>query len=97
MKEFLVYTAARFAVFALCVLVAFGVFWLFGGDDEVPVLWTLLLGALMSVMVSAWLLRDLREGFAARVQERADRAVAAHRSNGADGGADAAPSGSAHE
>ena len=79
MKEFLVYTAARFAVFAVCVLVAFGLFWALSGGDEVPVLWALLLGAVLSVMISAWLLRDLREKFVLRVQQRAERSVAAHR------------------
>jgi hypothetical protein len=79
MKEFLVYTAARFAVFAVCVLVAFGIFWLAAGGDDVPVLWPLLLGAILSVMVSAWLLRGLRDRFVARVQARAQRGVDAHR------------------
>lgn len=78
MKEFLVYTAARFAVFGVCVLLAFGLFWVIGGED-VPVLWPLVLGAILSVLVSAWLLRDLRDRFAATVQARADRAVAARR------------------
>lgn len=78
MKEFLVYTAARFAVFGACVLLAFGVFWLLGGG-QVPVLWALLLGAVLSVTVSAWLLRGLRDDFAAKVQARAERQAAARR------------------
>jgi uncharacterized membrane protein YfcA len=76
-KEFLVYTAARFAVFAACVLVAFGVFWLASGGEDVPVLWPLLLGAVLSVTVSAWLLRGLREDFATKVQARAERQATA--------------------
>ena len=50
-----------------------------------PVLWALLLGAIMSVMVSAWLLRDLRDKFALRVQQRAERSVAAHRDRDGSG------------
>jgi hypothetical protein len=76
-KEFLVYTAARFAVFAVCVGAAFGIFWVVGGREGTPVLWPLLLGAIMSVMVSAWLLRDMRDRFAAKVQGRAERMVEA--------------------
>lgn len=79
MKEFLVYSAARFAVFAACTAAAFAIFWLLRGDEEVPVLWPLLLGAITSVMVSAWLLRDLREQFAAKVQGRAERMVEANQ------------------
>ena len=82
MKEFLVYTAARFAVFGACVLLAYGVFWLVTGGGDFPVLWPLLLGAIASVLVSAWLLRGLRDDFAAKVQGRAERAVAAHDARG---------------
>ncbi len=79
MKEFLVYTAARFAVFGACAVLSFGLFWVINGGEDVPVLWPLLLAAVLSVLVSAWLLRDLRDRFAASVQARADRAVAARR------------------
>jgi hypothetical protein len=78
-KEFLVYTAARFAVFGGCAVLSFGLFWVISGGEDVPVLWPLLLAAVLSVLVSAWLLRDLRDRFAASVQARADRAVAARR------------------
>ena len=83
-KEFLVYTAARFAVFGACVLVAFGLFWLLSGGQDFPVLWPLLLGAIASVVVSAWLLRGLRDDFAVKVQARAERAVTAHQAREAD-------------
>ena len=85
MKEFLVYTAARFAVFGACVLLAFGLFWVVGGGEDVSVLWPLLVGAVLSVLVSAWLLRGLRDRFVATVQERADRAVANRDAGPADG------------
>lgn len=90
MKEFLVYTAARLAVFTVCVVLSFALFWLVGGDD-VPVLAPLLVGAVASVGVSVWLLRGLRDRFAAKVQTRAERSVAAARAR------DAGPSGSADE
>ena len=79
-KEFVVYTAARFAIFGVCVAGAIGIFWGIaaargGGMADVPVLWALVLGAVVSVTLSAWLLRDLREQFAGRVQERAEQMV----------------------
>ncbi len=82
MKEFIVYTAARFAIFGICVALAFGLFWGLAlargeGADDVGVLWPLVLGAVLSVTASAWLLRDLREQFAASVQARAERIAAA--------------------
>lgn len=85
MKEFLVYTAARFAVFGVCVLLAFGLFWLLAGGDDFPVLWPILLGAIVSMLVSVWLLRGLRDAFAAKVQGRADRAVSAREAREAGG------------
>ena len=80
MKQFAVYTLARFAVFGVCLALAFGFFWLLalargGGAEDIPVLWAVLLGAVLSVTVSAWLLRDLREELAAGVQARAERMV----------------------
>ena len=80
MKQFAVYTLARFAVFGVCLALAFGLFWLLalargGGAEDIPVLWAVLLGAVLSVTVSAWLLRDLREELAAAVQARADGMV----------------------
>lgn len=86
MKEFWVYTAARFAVFGACTLLAFGLAWVVSGGEDVPVLWPLLLGAILSVLVSAWLLRDLRERFVAKVQARADRAWAASQDSQARNG-----------
>lgn len=92
MKQFAVYTLARFAVFGVCLALAYGLFWLLalvrgGGAEDVPVLWTVLLGAVLSVTVSAWLLRDLREQLAASVQARAERMTAASRDSAEpDGG-----------
>jgi hypothetical protein len=83
MKEFLVYTAARLVVFTVCVALAFALFWVLGGGDDVPVLLPLLVGAIASVAVSAWLLRGMRDRFVAKVQARAERSVAAHRARDA--------------
>jgi hypothetical protein len=78
-KPFLVYTGARFVVFGACVLATFVLFRVFAGDDF-SVLLPLLIGAVASVLVSAWLLRGLRDDFVATVQRRAERAVTAHES-----------------
>jgi hypothetical protein len=84
MREFLVYTAARFAVFIVCVAAAFALFALLGVDDDTSILVPLLLGAVASVVVSAWLLRGLRERFVLAVQARAERRVAVRDERSAD-------------
>jgi hypothetical protein len=94
-KEFFVYTAARLAVFGACVLLAYALFWVATGGGNFPALWPLLLGAVASVLVSAWLLRGLRDDFAAKVQGRAERAVAAHDAR--ESGASARPQDSAQQ
>jgi hypothetical protein len=71
-KELVVYTAARFGLF----LAIFGV--ILGGyaavaGTPVPVLWPLLLAAVLSTLVSSYLLRGMRERLAVKVQERAGR------------------------
>ena len=71
-KEFVVYTAARFGIFLVVYGVILGVYVLIAGTP-VPVLWPLLLAAVLSMILSTYLLRDMRERFAAKVQERADR------------------------
>jgi hypothetical protein len=72
-KEFLVYTAARLAVFVACFALVLGAWLLVDRDGPVPVLWPLLLAAVLSTLVSAYLLRGMRERFALRVQSRAER------------------------
>jgi membrane protein implicated in regulation of membrane protease activity len=71
-KEFLVYTAARFGLFLLVYAVVAGAYVLVEGTP-IPVLWPLLLAAVLSTILSAYLLRGMRERFAATVQARADR------------------------
>jgi len=71
-KEFVVYTAARFALFLVVYGAIIGIYVLVAGTP-VPVLWPLLLAAVVSTVASAYLLRELRERFALKVQERAGR------------------------
>ena len=72
MKEFLVYTAARFGLFAVAYGVVVGVYVLAAGTP-IPVLWPLLLAAIISMVLSMYLLAGMRERFALKIQERADR------------------------
>ena len=72
MKEFVVYTAARFGLFLVIYGAIVGVYVLVAGTP-VPVLWPLLLAAVLSTVASAYLLREMRQRFAQTVQQRADR------------------------
>ena len=72
MKEFLVYTAARLALFAATYGIVVGLYVLVVGTP-VPVLLTLLLAAIISGITSVYLLRGMRERFAVKVQARATR------------------------
>lgn len=74
MKEFLVYTTARLGVLLACYAVVAGVFLLASGGDTLPLVWPLIVAALLSAVVSGFLLRGPRERFAATVQRRAERA-----------------------
>lgn len=71
-KDFVVYTVARLGVFAATYAVVLAIFALLG-DGWPPVLWPLLIAAVISAVVSTYLLRDLRDRFSARVQSRAER------------------------
>ncbi len=73
MREFVLYTAARFGIFGTTYAAILLVVWLVDRDGSLPVLWPLLLAAVLSTLLSVYLLRDLRERFAQRVTERADR------------------------
>ncbi|MBC9732978.1 DUF4229 domain-containing protein [Nocardioides marmotae] len=73
MKEFVVYTALRIALFLGSLALVFGLWWAVAG--EVPVLWAVVIAFVMSGLGSLWLLNGPREAFAQRVQERADRAA----------------------
>jgi membrane protein implicated in regulation of membrane protease activity len=71
-KEFIVYTAARFGIF-LAVYGAVVGFYVLAAGTPIPVLWPLLLAAVISTLLSVYLLRGMRERFALKIQERADR------------------------
>jgi uncharacterized membrane protein len=71
-KEFLVYTSARLGLFITTYAIIFGIYVLVAGTP-VPVLWPLLLAAVISAVLSIYLLKGMRERFAAKVQSRAAR------------------------
>jgi hypothetical protein len=79
-KEFWIYTLARFALFfgtwGLVVAV-----WALVTDGEVPLFWPLLIGAVLSMALSTFLLRGLRESFVAKVQSRAEGQALRHQPN----------------
>jgi hypothetical protein len=72
-REFVVYTIARFALFFICWGVVVGGYALINGGGPIPLVWPLLVAAVVSVVISAYLLRGMRERLAQRVQERAHR------------------------
>ncbi len=71
-KEFIVYTAARFGLFLAIYGAIFGVYVAVFGTP-VPLLWPLLVAAILSTVASTYLLGGMRERFAAKVNERATR------------------------
>jgi membrane protein implicated in regulation of membrane protease activity len=77
-KEFWSYTAARLGLFATCYVVVLGVTALLT-DGPLPVLWPLLVAAVLSTVLAMFLLRGLRERFADKVASRAERMSAAQQ------------------
>jgi uncharacterized membrane protein len=75
-KEFLLYTGARIGVFVATYALVAGTYLLVTGGDRLPILWPLLVAAVISGVVSIYLLRGMRERFAAAVHDRAGRASA---------------------
>lgn len=71
MKEFAVYTVARIALFVASYAVIAAVYMLVSGESSVPLLWPLLLAAVVSAVASLHLLKVPRARFAARVEARA--------------------------
>lgn len=71
MKEFAVYTVARIALFVASYAVIAGAYVLVSGTNSVPLVWPLLLAAVVSAVASLYLLKGPRARFAARVEERA--------------------------
>lgn len=71
MKEFVVYTLARIGLFVASFALVWGVWVLVAGTLDVPVLWPLLIAAVLSFVASFYLLAGVRGRFASRVEERA--------------------------
>jgi len=74
-KEFVVYTLARLGLFVASYAVIAGIYLLVTGGDTLPLLWPLLLAAVVSAVASYVMLRGQRERFAAVVQRRAEAAT----------------------
>jgi hypothetical protein len=74
-KEFAVYTAARLGLFVASYAVVAGVYLLVTGNDSLPVLWPLLLAAVISSVASMTMLRTQRQRFADVVERRARAAA----------------------
>ena len=79
MKEFALYTAARFGIFIGCYGVVLVVVALAAGWEAASGIWPLVVAVLVSAVVAAYALRGMRERFTAQVHARADRIVAAQR------------------
>ena len=75
MKEFVVYTLARLGLFVASYAVIAGIYLLVTGGDTLPLLWPLLLAAVVSAVASYVMLRGQRDRFAAVVQRRAEAAT----------------------
>ncbi len=76
MKEFVLYTTARLGVFVACYAVVLGLAAVVGGREAATGVWPIVVAVLASAVVSAYLLRGLRDRFTARVHARADRVMA---------------------
>lgn len=70
-KEFWIYTGLRLVLFLASFAIVVGVWFLI--DDEVPILWALVIALVMSGIGSYFLLNHQRELLARRVGERAER------------------------
>ena len=79
-KEFWIYTLARFALFFGTWGLVVGI-WALLNEGEVPLFWPLLIGAVTSMVLSTFLLRGMRERFADKVQSRAERQVRRHEAS----------------
>ena len=77
MKEFLIYTGLRLALFAGSLGIIVGIWSVVSDDGRVPLLWAMVLAFLVSGIASYFLLNAHRERFAQKVSARAERATAA--------------------
>ena len=76
MKEFVVYTGLRIALFLASLGIIIGA-WALASGGRVNLLWSVVLAFLVSGIASYFLLSRQRDAFARRVEERAARATAA--------------------
>ena len=68
------YTLARIGLFVASYAVTVGVYMLVAGTDSVPMLWPIVVAAVVSAIASYYLLQGPRDRFASRVAARADAA-----------------------
>lgn len=78
MKEFIVYTALRLAMFVVALAVVVGIWAIPSGGSLTynEVFWTFVIAFVVSGVASYFLLDPFREAFARKVQARAERATA---------------------
>lgn len=74
MKEFVVYTLARLALFVAAYALVAGVYLLVTDGSQLPVLWPFLVAIVISSVASVYLLKHQRAKFAAVIQRRASAA-----------------------
>jgi hypothetical protein len=70
-KDFVIYTLARIGLFVASFALIAGVWMLVTDRDSVPLIWPLVLAAVVSAVASYYLLQGPRARFAARVDARA--------------------------
>jgi TRAP-type C4-dicarboxylate transport system permease small subunit len=75
-KEFLVYTAARLAIFLTSYVLVVLIYLWISGAEQIPLIWPFLVAVLISAIASVYFLRRQREAFALVIQQRADRTKA---------------------
>jgi hypothetical protein len=73
-KEFAIYTAARFGIFVVLFAGVLGL-WILVAGTPVPLLWPLLIAAVLSTFVSAFVLRSMRERVTGQLQRRGELAA----------------------
>jgi hypothetical protein len=78
-KEFAVYTLARFGIFVGCYVAVLGLVAAVAGRDAASGIWPLLVAVLGSAVISVYALRGMRERFTHRVYARADRIATNNR------------------
>jgi hypothetical protein len=73
-KEFVIYTASRIALFVAAYAVVVGIHLAVTGADSIPLFWPFLVAIVISSVASVYLLKGQRARFAAVVERRAQAA-----------------------